>query len=242
MINVSFYDNQMNRIDKTVCDCSDCVVRKLYFGTANSEEMASVCQLKSQFQFKKGEIITKTGDVLTDFAYLKSGLIQYYTILPNEKKQILTIVKPYETIGLLNIFNENKSVYYISALEDSTVCYIPLELITSMVKKNGNFALDFINKLSEASNTMLAQQLFLKSKNISGRIAIVLQHFAREIYHSNTFELPISRSDIASLIGMNTENVIRAMSEFRRDKIVAISGKQISILNPGKLSQIIQYG
>lgn len=114
--------------------------------------------------------------------------------------------------------------------------------ITSIVKKNGDFALDFLMKLSEASNSVLAQQLMMKSKNLSGRIALVLIRFANEIYKNNTFDLPISRSEMADMIGMASKNVIRAISDLRKDNIIEISGKQIKIIDPKKLEQIAQYG
>lgn len=231
----------MDKITKQLCDCTDCIVRKLYFANTNTDEMSQLCLRKSQYKFYKGEIIFNAGDELDSFVYLKSGLLKYYTLLPNGKSQILAIAKPYDTVSLLTIFN-SKSLYFVSALEDSTLCYIPLQQITDMVKVNGIFALDFLKKLSEASNTVLAQQLIMKSKNLSGRIAMVLLRFANEVYNSNTFELPISRSDIADMIGMSTENVIRSMSEFRKDKIIKISGKQIVILDSKKLEQIVQYG
>lgn len=232
----------MNKLINILCDCSECIVRKLYFANTNSDEMAEVCRQKSQFKFAKGENIFEAGETLNDFVYLKNGLLKYYTVLPNGKNQILSIAKPYDTVSLLTVFNKNKSMYHVSALEDSTLCYIPIEQITSIVKKNGDFALDFLMKLSEASNSVLAQQLLIKSKNLSGRIALVLLRFANEIYNNNTFELPISRSEIAEMIGMTSENVIRAMSDLRKDNIIEISGKQIKIIDPKKLEQIAQYG
>lgn len=231
----------MDKLIKVLCDCSECIVRKLYFANTNADELAQVCQQKSQYKFSKGEVIFEAGEVLDYFVYLKSGLIKYYTDLPNGKCQILAIAKPYDTISLLTIFN-NKPIYTVSALEDSTLCYIPTDQISSMVKKNGEFAFDFLRKLSEASNSVLTQQLLMKSKNLSGRIAFVLLLFANEIYHNNTFDLPISRSEIADMIGMTTENIIRAMSDLRKDNIIEISGKQINIIDPKKLEQIAQYG
>jgi len=56
--------------------------------------------------------------------------------------------------------------------------------------------------------------------------------FANEIYKKNTFDLPISRNEIADMIGMSAENVIRAMSELIKNGIIEISCKQIKITDP----------
>ncbi|MCD6200582.1 MAG: winged helix-turn-helix domain-containing protein, partial [Bacteroidales bacterium] len=50
------------------------------------------------------------------------------------------------------------------------------------------------------------------------------------------------RKEIAELIHMRTENVIRILSEFRKDRIIEIEGKLIRILEKDKLQQIAEYG
>ena len=48
--------------------------------------------------------------------------------------------------------------------------------------------------------------------------------------------------EIAELIGMTTENVIRILSEFRKDKILKIFGKTIEIIDIGRLEKISEHG
>jgi len=82
----------------------------------------------------------------------------------------------------------------------------------------------------------------IDEKNLRGRIAYILLWFSRKIYHSEKFDLPVSRKEMGQLINMTTENVIRIMSEFRKDKILSISGKTINILNPTFLERICKWG
>jgi len=53
---------------------------------------------------------------------------------------------------------------------------------------------------------------------------------------------PLSRKEIAELIDMSTENVIRILSEFRKDNIIRIDGSCIEILNIGQLERICRFG
>jgi CRP/FNR family transcriptional regulator len=54
--------------------------------------------------------------------------------------------------------------------------------------------------------------------------------------------LPISRKEIGELINMTTENVIRILSEFRKDGLVRIDGKNIEILNKELLEKLSKSG
>jgi CRP/FNR family transcriptional regulator len=57
----------------------------------------------------------------------------------------------------------------------------------------------------------------------------------------NEFELPISRREIAEYIGMTPENVIRTLSEFRKDKIIKIFAKDILIADKKRLENISEF-
>ncbi|MDO9153376.1 MAG: Crp/Fnr family transcriptional regulator [Paludibacter sp.] len=224
------------------CECKECVIQSLMFSNVGVAEIENICYIKTEKEFKKGEIIYNKGDEISDFAYLKSGLVKYYSIFNDGKSHILSIAKPFDTINMINSFNECKSLYNLSALEDSVICYIPLKDIKTIIKTNGNFAFDFIQKFSIVTNKTIKQLMLINSKNLSGRVAFILLHFANDIYKNQVFDIPISRKEIAELIGMTTENVIRALSEFRLEKIIRINGKEIEIIDMDRLTKISTYG
>ena len=66
--------------------------------------------------------------------------------------------------------------------------------------------------------------------------------FAKHIYSENQFNLPISRKEVAELIDMSTENVIRVLSEFRKDGLIQIEGKKIEVLDINRLEKIYEHG
>ena len=67
-------------------------------------------------------------------------------------------------------------------------------------------------------------------------------YFSDQVYFSDSFDLPLARKEIAELIAMTTENVIRILSEFRKDGILKINGKTIEICNRSRLQQIMEHG
>jgi CRP/FNR family transcriptional regulator len=73
-------------------------------------------------------------------------------------------------------------------------------------------------------------------------VAYVLLYFANEIYRSRIFDIPVSRKEIADYIGMSTANVIRTLSDFKRDGIIKVFGKTIEIANIEILEVISKRG
>ncbi len=70
----------------------------------------------------------------------------------------------------------------------------------------------------------------------------VLLYFTNEIYNSRVFDLPVSRKEIADYIGMSTANVIRTLSDFKKEGIIRVFGKTIEVVDLNKLEIISKRG
>ena len=52
---------------------------------------------------------------------------------------------------------------------------------------------------------------------------------------SDVIDIVLSREDLANIVGTATETVIRLLSEFKSDKMIALEGKKIKVLDADKL-------
>jgi len=197
---------------------------------------------RKEASFGKGDIICREGDPIEKFLYLKEGLLKVFKSTGPNKEQIIGITGPRDFIGLLSAFSKSNYIYSISAIEPSEICIIDLKAIQQIIQSNGSFAMTLLNKLSLMHDQLLETRLSISKKNLRGRTAYIILRFAKEIYNSNMFNLPISRKEIGELIDMRTENVIRILSEFRKDKIIKIEGKRIEILEMDRLERISNFG
>jgi CRP/FNR family transcriptional regulator len=73
-------------------------------------------------------------------------------------------------------------------------------------------------------------------------MADALLEFADRIFMSDTFVLPLSQSELASLVDTSRESVSRVLAEFDKDGIIKMSGKTIEILNKKSLKMVSQNG
>jgi CRP-like cAMP-binding protein len=223
-------------------DCQFCSFKSLLFSSLENDGLQKLNRCKDQFRFKKGEVIVQEGDEIKSIIYLHKGLMKLHKRVNETQSQIISIAKPFDFVGLLSVFSNSNFLYSISAIEDSSVCFISKECMQDEIARNGNFAQDIINRMSKTTDDVLQNKFSLSNKNLRGRIAYTLLDFAENIYQKNEFELPISRREIAELIDMRTENVIRIMSEFRKDGIIKINGHIIEIINPDMLRKISDAG
>ncbi len=222
--------------------CKTCTYKDLLFGNLSSKELDLLNENKKEIMFKKGEIISREGEDITSFLYLKQGLVKLYTPSLNNKDQIISIAKPRDFISLLSIFSFSTYKYSISALEDSVVCSVEMDALKKIIQNNGTFAIEIMQKMSRMYDDIIEKRFEINRKHLRGRIAYILIFFSTHIYQNDEFELPVSRREIAELIEMTTENVIRILSEFRKDGIIKIDGKRIKLLNPERLESVCKLG
>jgi len=224
------------------CTCEKCQLKSLFFTHVSLDELTDICEIKEERIFTKGDKIINEGDKIEEFLYMKEGLVKLSKNIDGKRDQILSFSKPFDFVSIFSVFSSNNYKYSVTAVEDTTVCILDLQVVKEYAKRNAMFTMDLMSRISEATDKIIIDNLAVKRKNLKGRVAHVLLYFAENIYENDEFELPVSRREIAEYIGMTTENVIRTLSEFRKDKIIKIYGKDIQISDLKRLHDISEFG
>ena len=224
------------------CTCELCDLKNLFFDNLEPEQSNIVCSGKKEKEYAAGEIIIKEGTSIKNFVYLKSGLVKMYKVDNQLKEQIITIAKPFDYISLLSIFSNKNYNYSVAALEDSVTCYLSLDDIKDLINSNSSMAMNLLEKMSTIADNIIIETLNIRKKHLRGRVAHLLLFFSNDIYHKDEFDLPLSRKEMAEYVGMTTENVIRSLSELRKDGILKIYGKTIEIVDKKVLNSIAEFG
>ena len=227
---------------KKICVCESCEFRDVVFSYLDDSSIEELCNNKEEQSFRKGEVINHEGEKIINFKYHKSGLVKLYRRTSTGEEQVITITRPFEFVSYMSIFSAEKYQYSVSALEDSVVCLVKLEFIKELFMRNGGFAMGLLSKISMINDKIISQTLDIRQKNLIGRVTFVLLYFTNDIYNSRVFDLPVSRKEIADYIGMSTANVIRTMSDFKKEGIIRVFGKTIEVVDLNKLEVISKRG
>jgi CRP-like cAMP-binding protein len=223
------------------CNCENCELKPIFFESVEGKSLDDICSWKYEKEFLKGAFITKQGEDIKEFIYLKSGLVKIFKKNESEKEQIICFAKPLDFVSLLSVFSNKNYNYSIVAIEDSVTCNLNFEKLKKLIKANGNFAYSLLSKVSLATDKIILSTLEIKQKQTFGKVAYILLFFLNEVYKSSSFELPVSRKEIADHLGTTTENVIRTLSSLRQDGIIKIYGKLIEVVDKERLQKICDF-
>ena len=113
------------------------------------------------------------------------------------------------------------------------------------IQSNKDLAWFFIQSLAKLLGMSDERTVNLTQKHIRGRLAESLLYL-RDSYGLEedecTLSIYLSREDLANLSNMTTSNAIRTLSSFASERLVAIDGKKIKLINEEELEKISKMG
>ncbi len=224
-------------------NCAGCTQMSACFRTLSSEELKMVGQKMVRLHFRKNEIIAKQGAFATHIMFVKSGLVKLYRESDNDQNDLIINVFAADNIlGLSSLYGDSTFPYSVSALEESSLCLIEINMVRELITKNPSFSISIIERLSK--NNLLAYDILYAAthKHLNGRMATALLYFAREVYGTSSFKLPLSRKEMAEFTGMSVMSTVRAMKELKDAKAIHQNNGTIEIINMDMLRRISEFG
>jgi CRP-like cAMP-binding protein len=230
-------------MDNTIELCRNCSIKSNAVSILNNEELSVLEKACLQLKFKKGELVFKEGTPANQIVYLREGFVKLSKRGVGGKEYILSISKKGAYLGIHNL---DKAVrqYYVSAtsITDCEVCFIDIDKFALLLKRNGNFALEVISYIFDDEMNYFERLIKNVQQQLPGRLANTLFYFTEQVYGENSFNMNLTKTELASLIGTSRESVTRLLKEFQDDDIINIEKNRITILDRDKLENIRMKG
>ena len=191
--------------------------------------------------FKKHDIICKQGTEVTHALFLIKGTAKLYIEGLNNRNIIMYLLKPPAYIGLLSFFESPDYSYSVAATEESEVCFIELNLVKELYIENHDLLLSLNKAFGKSVSNIMKKIISLNQKQIRGRIAENLIYLS-ELNNSHNFHLGLSRKEIGEMIAISEENTVRLLSEFAKESIISIKGRDVEIIDMPLLKKISEVG
>jgi len=228
-----------NQSQSTICDCG---IRSPLLRFLNEEELHKVEQTKLTIFYKKGETIRKQGTAMTHVLSVHSGMAKLYLEGIEHRNAIVRIVKSCSFIGGPGIYLDQKHHYTLTALTDTTICFIDMELFKELIEQNTvffhEFMMDFSRNIISINNRLLS----LTQKQMAGRMADTLLYLSKDIFQSRVFSVHLSRQDLSELSGMSKESAVKILRDFTNEGIIENVGRDLKLINPDALARISKLG
>lgn len=196
-------------------------------------------------EFKRGASVFHNGENISVLHYLYKGKVKMYRKGIGGRLYITRMIKPGEFFGIRPFFANQTTQTTAEVCESSEVIVIPVNIIDQILEKNIAVAKYFLVSLAKELGQAEDRIISLTQKHVRGRLAesllFLMQNYGLE-NDGATLDIYLSREDLASLSNMTTSNAIRTLSSFASERIVALDGRKIKIIDPDELEKISRQG
>jgi len=229
----------MDKVQYNNSNLREFIISNTVFKHLNDEELNLMLLEGATHKYKRNYIIYEEGSRINGFYIVCRGIIKIFKTGFDGKDQIIRFAKPGDVMGYRSTITGEVACTTSKAIEEAEIFFVPGDLVKSLVKGNGDFAMDLLQiscrELGEANDyiTDIAQ------KTVRERLAEVLIQLKKsfDLDKEQFLKISLTREELANMVGTATESVIRLLSEFKQDKLIELHGRKIKIINEQKLTK-----
>lgn len=219
---------------------SSCLRLVPVFQGMEHEELETIQSVTKSSCYKKGDYIFREGERSDTLFIVHEGLIKISKVNDEGKEQIIRLLFPGDFFGQFALLQNSDHYANAEALAQTTICSIEKSAFLDTLGKNPTMALHFINALNNRLFLADEWMSLLSLMEVEKRVArVILLLFEKVEVRNNEFILPITKKDLASLIGTTPETLSRKLLSFVEQKIIAVKQRRvIQVLNLDMLKEL----
>ena len=185
----------------------------LLFGELPEDVLERIVDEVDDRDLQRGDIIFREDDPPDELYIVLSGRIAIVNKSIDGRESMVALMEPGDLFGEMGLFDGKGRSAQARALEDSVVTCIPYLPVRSLYEETPIYLWQVIQMLAGRLRNMdeaLADSVFL---DVTGRTAKKLLELAGE---SEEFSLPITKEELAGMVGASRERVNKAIAAFVR--------------------------
>ncbi|WP_026753079.1 response regulator [Sediminibacter sp. Hel_I_10] len=213
--------------------------------TLDSDMAESLHGLKAVFEahgevssFQKNDVIYQEGQHSNTIYYVLEGIVKCYRFDENGKELITALQKKDHLFGYTSFSQNIPYRETATVISDAKTLSISKSELDSILSNHHALTLEVIQLLTDDLIETKDQLLQMAYSSVQRKTAATILRFAEKINTKPEDPIRISRNDLASVAGIATETLIRTMSEFKRQGLIEMEGRNIKVLNLKKLQDI----
>jgi CRP-like cAMP-binding protein len=210
-----------------------------FFSDLAQEELDGLKPLATVLRLPRGAIVFFEGDPPRALYVVKSGQVKVAKASREGREVILGLFSEGASFGDAPVFDGEPYPATAVTLMDSEIWVIDRGRLEKFLTDHPRIALKIIQILSKRLRQSHNAVTNLALKNVSQRLAdMVLSLAADRDAAQPTIDLKLTRQEMAELIGVSRETLIRELGRFEKRGLIRLTGKQITVTDAAALTAV----
>ena len=214
-------------------DCGACPIRhRAVCARCETDELVQLEQIKYYRSYEAGQTVIWSGDKMDFVASVVTGIATLTQTMEDGRRQMVGLLLPSDFVGRPG---RSSAAYDVTATTDLVMCCFRRKPFEELMASTPHIAQRLLEMTLDELDAAREWMLLLGRKTAREKIASLLAIIARrdaslKAPRANlgaiTFDLPLTREEMADYLGLTLETVSRQMSALKRDGIITLDGKR----------------
>lgn len=206
---------------------------------ADLENIAAVTVLKS---LDKDEYLFREGDPAHGFYIVQSGAINVHRVSAAGKEQIIHVFRAGESFAEVALATDKGYPADARSLETTQVLLVQKAGILALLRRQPELALRMLGSMSSHLRVLVGQLEDMTLKDVETRLAnwLIKRCPKPDSDQPVRIELTATKRVLAAELGTVSETFSRTLAKFREQKLLAVKGKNLTVLSPARLSALLR--
>lgn len=189
------------------------------------------CDEGQEAKYKKGETIYRPGDHSNSLYLILKGVVKSHTMDDNAKELITGLYKADDFLGFTSFDDNIPYTETTTAMEDTELVALSKTYVSDILKNSQDVSFELMNLLADNLSEVKEQLVQMAYSSVRKKTARTILQFVELMDTKQDAPIRISRNDLATTAGIATESLIRTLSDFRKNGLIEIEGRDIRILD-----------
>lgn len=209
-----------------------CVAKVPLFAKLGDDDLFEVASRAHPIKRSAGEIIHRPGEDLPHLLVVHRGRVGVSHVDNAGNERLVRVLEENDFIGEYSFITGTRPDYLATAMTDVELCSFNHAELNKLVEQYPAIAVQMLRTVSarlDSAERFIAE---LTTTPVAARLARYLIDLPTKRENGVvSVELPISKKDIASLLGTTPETLSRQLASFADTGLITISGNHLQILD-----------
>jgi CRP-like cAMP-binding protein len=227
--------------------CYECALRACgLFKRVTDQELASIDEIKrAHLEVPAGGEIIRIGDTAPEIYTLYAGWAFRYKMLPDGRRQILSVMLPGDLLGLQAAMFD-AALFGIEALTNVQLCVLPRKKVWALFDGMPGLAFD-VAWLGARSESFVDENLTSVGRRTAAErvAALIVTLYKRakalNMVQDESFVFPLTQQHIADALGLSLVHTNKTLAKLKRMGMFRQQNGTMTLTNPRVLERVAQH-
>jgi CRP/FNR family transcriptional regulator, dissimilatory nitrate respiration regulator len=205
-------------------------------------DLQSIADVSVPKNLAKDEYLFREGEPARGFYVVQRGAVNVHRVSAAGKEQIIHVFRTGESFAEVTLATATGYPADARAIEPTQVLLVQKEGILALLKRQPELALRMLGSMSTHLRVLVGQLEDLTLKDVETRLAnwLVKRCPNPQSEKAVSIELKMTKRVLAAELGTVSETFSRTLAKFRKQKLLAVKGRTVTVLSPRRLTELLQ--